>query len=508
LASPKSQELARRLFERSRRLRLRLTGSSHYARLPSDLPAELDSSALPPELEDRLLNSRILVVLPGGRGGVSVREWYRLHGIWWQELKGRFDRGGVLVVLMDEDEWTFEFASSSATPIKYLDLRDQTHRSGAVIDDIVFRILVEIARFRYELDPVPATAAASIRCSGSARRRILPGIRSIATELGSAVGTAAGTVTGAVAGAAVLTYSAVAQAVSGIRTLLPGGIGRRTARGEMPSETVVDDVHFMITAPSTLRPGRTSELIFWCHIERERGNVISAALLTFRVLGTRSLAIKSQGPVEVPRGAILTIALRVDGIQCEPTEKTVLWKGRTGNASFVITAPSGCAAGPRKGVASVRVGTTEIARIDFVLMVGSRRAPRRRVTATVSYHKTAFASYASPDRDQVITVIHGINKVAPHLDVFIDAMGLRSGTYWEQEIVRRIPDSDIFYLFWSRNAMQSEWVEKEWRLAFETKGIDFIDPVPLEPRDVAPPPPELEAKQFSDPLLAFKSRFG
>jgi hypothetical protein len=99
--------------------------------------------------------------------------------------------------------------------------------------------------------------------------------------------------------------------------------------------------------------------------------------------------------------------------------------------------------------------------------------------------------------------VQGIHKVAPNLAVFIDVLELRSGEYWAQRLVDEIPTHDTFFLFWSRHAMQSTWVEKEWRCAYEKRGLDFIDPIPLEPPSKAPPPAELAGKHFNDPLLAF-----
>jgi hypothetical protein len=83
-----------------------------------------------------------------------------------------------------------------------------------------------------------------------------------------------------------------------------------------------------------------------------------------------------------------------------------------------------------------------------------------------------------------------------------------SGQHWEQGLVKRISDSDIFYLFWCRHAMNSEWVAKEWRSALEEKGKEFIDPVPLEAPDVAPLLAELAAKHFYDRLLPFITAAG
>jgi hypothetical protein len=99
--------------------------------------------------------------------------------------------------------------------------------------------------------------------------------------------------------------------------------------------------------------------------------------------------------------------------------------------------------------------------------------------------------------------VQGIQKAAPALEIFLDVISLRSGQYWEQELRRIIPSNDVFYLFWSEKARGSDWVEKEWRCALETRGLDFIDPVPLVSPERVPPPPELASKHFNDALLTF-----
>ena len=60
---------------------------------------------------------------------------------------------------------------------------------------------------------------------------------------------------------------------------------------------------------------------------------------------------------------------------------------------------------------------------------------------------------------------------------------------------------DRLFLFWSRHARESQWVDFEWRLAHRLKGIDSIDPVPLEDPGTAPPPDELAALHFNDIYL-------
>jgi type VI secretion system protein len=96
-----------------------------------------------------------------------------------------------------------------------------------------------------------------------------------------------------------------------------------------------------------------------------------------------------------------------------------------------------------------------------------------------------------------------MQKVVPDLDVFVDVFSLRSGDRWEQKLKDYVPTRDTFYLFWSKRASESVWVEREWRLALESRGLDYIDPVPLEEPGLAPPPPELAALHFADAYVSY-----
>lgn len=91
-----------------------------------------------------------------------------------------------------------------------------------------------------------------------------------------------------------------------------------------------------------------------------------------------------------------------------------------------------------------------------------------------------------------------MKKVAPDLEIFFDVISLRSGKNWQKELKKEVVDKDIFYLFWSRHAAKSIWVEREWKLALNNRGLNYIDPVPLEDVRDAPPPEELKSLHFHD----------
>jgi hypothetical protein len=109
--------------------------------------------------------------------------------------------------------------------------------------------------------------------------------------------------------------------------------------------------------------------------------------------------------------------------------------------------------------------------------------------------KTAFASYAAKDRREVAGRIRSL-EISTGIDVFFDRQSIRPGEKWKEKLRNEIGSRDIFWLFWSRKAMKSKWVDWEWRTALAAKTIDGIQPHPLEPSDLAPAPKELSALQF------------
>lgn len=145
-----------------------------------------------------------------------------------------------------------------------------------------------------------------------------------------------------------------------------------------------------------------------------------------------------------------------------------------------------------------------ISKIPFIIDVTeSERRYYVNKSHEAFYPETAFASYSSENREEVISRIHGMKKVAPALDIFLDVFSLRSGQDWEQKLEQHVPNKDVFYLFWSHFAAKSEWVEREWKLALSKRGLEYIDPVPLEDVELAPPPPELKKLHFNDAYVAY-----
>jgi hypothetical protein len=254
---------------------------------------------------------------------------------------------------------------------------------------------------------------------------------------------------------------------------------------------------------SSFRNSRDLAIVGMMLLQGLRSQAVIQCAKEHQGLAAPELRVKSEGPVPLRRGARISIRLRVDGLECLEPHKWITWTGEIGTTTFVLQVAKDAIEGSRHGTASIRLNGLQIAKMSFVLLVGAPRLEMAVLASEIAPHRSAFASYASEDRREVLARVQGMEVAYKGLAVFVDVIDFRSAEYWESALFTRISASDVFYLFWCRHAKKSEWVQREWRWALKIKGLDFIDPVPLEGPQYAPPPDELVAKHFNDPLLAF-----
>ena len=157
-------------------------------------------------------------------------------------------------------------------------------------------------------------------------------------------------------------------------------------------------------------------------------------------------------------------------------------------------------------IASVTVSqdSVPIGEIKFKLEVtsGAGGDARRGMPAgEATRYQTAFVSYASQDRAEVLRRVQMLAPVG--IKFFQDVMDLVPGQRWSDELYKRIDESDALFLFWSSAAKSSEGVEREWRYALEKRGSGFIKPVILEGPPIPPPPAALADIHFNDKVLYF-----
>jgi hypothetical protein len=182
--------------------------------------------------------------------------------------------------------------------------------------------------------------------------------------------------------------------------------------------------------------------------------------------------------------------------------ETLVWNGRFASVYIYLGLPAAFDKKQLRLQGRVYSGDAVVTDLKMLLRVGDPQP--QEVACEKCALRSAFISYASADRAQVVSRIQGIQLAAPDLDLFFDVENLQRGEHWEPRLYKEIEKRDLFYLFWSKNAAASPWVAKELQYALAHKDPDSIDPVPLDPPDECPPPDALKDRHFNDWTLRYR----
>lgn len=253
---------------------------------------------------------------------------------------------------------------------------------------------------------------------------------------------------------------------------------------------------FSVFAPSAVAPGTRFVIELWAYTRAQRNSVLEIATRAERMLERGS-----RGPVRVGKGTPISVLIDLPGFDLPENSDSFLWTGESTNVPFIVCAPEALSPGVHPGQVKILQGGLLISRVVFDVLIQEHPVTKELRSTHSAPIRTAFASYASEDRTEVLARAQALE--AAGVDVFLDVVRLRTGKRWEPILLENIRTRDIFFLFWSAAARSSQWVEREWRLALDERGLGYIHPIPLvDPRQV-PPPLELQALHFDDLYLTF-----
>lgn len=190
----------------------------------------------------------------------------------------------------------------------------------------------------------------------------------------------------------------------------------------------------------------------------------------------------------------LTVELRVDDLLKAPLAQRTTWTGQVQRLRFEIPVPAQLPSGPRAGSVRLAVHGLVIGELGFMLALragAGHAAPAEDANAVRRMVHRAYAAFADVDRGLVDAVLQPLAQLAPDLDVFRGSATLRSGSGWRERIENELAQRERLYLFWSRAAAESPWVDFEWRRLLRSRGATSLDIVLLEPPRLAPLPREL-----------------
>jgi hypothetical protein len=194
-------------------------------------------------------------------------------------------------------------------------------------------------------------------------------------------------------------------------------------------------------------------------------------------------------------GTKVSVALSADHLLVEGLPQSFVWNGKWAILRFDVSVPRVLAVDRAILRFDVYIEGLLVARLRPELKISDKPDTQVKRMGAKKAPRKAFASYASLDRRDVLSRIRSL-QIFTGIDVFLDCLSIHPGEPWKARITQEISQRDIFWLFWSRNAQASTWVEWEWRTALASRALDYIQPHPLEAPDVAPPPEELSALQF------------
>lgn len=194
-------------------------------------------------------------------------------------------------------------------------------------------------------------------------------------------------------------------------------------------------------------------------------------------------------------GTQVKVRLSGRNLNISPAEQEFFWEGSRNLVEFDVEVPADAVDGITVLKFDVLIDEIIVARLRLDLDISSGVTVQERRTTTIEPARTAFASYASEDRDRVLDRVSAVS-ISAGLDVFLDCLALHPGEKWKPRLAEEIIKRDLFLLFWSEHAKESGWVTWEWRTALDEKGSEAMQIHPLQP-DVEPPK-ELKELHFGD----------
>lgn len=256
----------------------------------------------------------------------------------------------------------------------------------------------------------------------------------------------------------------------------------------------VKDVQFSVIAPKRFLRGEYTIIDIFMH-EDDYKNVVLSSKLNDLFSSTTS------GYLRVEDGTSVSVQLISSDIIVEDDIETLTWQGKYLRFQFMVYLPENYDKEQLRFTATVYFNSVIACKLSVIST--SISAKKQSLLVNRTDYQSAFISYASQDRNRVLSIVQGMRKMRPDMHIFLDIDGLRSGDRWENIIKNEIIQRDVLFLCWSQFAKNSAWVDMEWRYALDNKGIDAIEPIPLEPSSKCPPPQELASKHFNDRELFY-----
>jgi hypothetical protein len=273
-----------------------------------------------------------------------------------------------------------------------------------------------------------------------------------------------------------------------------------------PPPPTDDNVQFTVFRPQVVAPAKWYDLVAAAHLDASRPEADPAEPTPLERVQAKAKAMLGDrfddyAPLThdalqgVPQGSEMTFAFEMAGVEFNPARVSFGWFEDEHTVQVRLRAAPALDGKTARGRMTVFLGAIILADVPFSLRVDAARAADRPKLEpereAIRRYRRIFASYSHRDL-----------PIVEQFERFVEATGdrylrdhkvLRAGEAWDDRLLELISEADVFQLFWSRNALASPHVRREWEHALSLGRENFIRPVywesPLPQAAGLPPEP-------------------
>ncbi len=228
-----------------------------------------------------------------------------------------------------------------------------------------------------------------------------------------------------------------------------------------------DDVNVCLYAPAQIQANRTFLIRVYFYMPEET-DIVDSKVKSIDPNARK----KEYKPLDIPvkRGDTLEVRLEMsDGVSLNETSKKVTWSNHFVDCSFMARLNDNSFKDVF-GTAFISMNGVPAGELLFTIDVAECEG--KSILADVGTRKYShiFISYSHADEGQVKSFAECCSLLGN--DYFFDRHTLKPGDVFKDKILEYIDNADLFVLFWSKNAAESEWVglEREHALSIIRDG--------------------------------------
>jgi len=253
----------------------------------------------------------------------------------------------------------------------------------------------------------------------------------------------------------------------------------------------VDLVQLRLSAfhPKEVVAEETQRLVAYAHIESARSEVARHALETLELRAEEVRAASETARQSVSREAEVQVVPQAEGLSFSPSQQFLsLWEDWQA-AEFRFRAAADRIGGACNGSVMFLVEGVLIAEVPVSVFVRAAEADAvfgdEMAQVAASPYRRIFPSHSHRD----LEIVAACERYAEMCgDQYLrDVRQLRTGEEWSPRLLELIDEADVFQLFWSPNAAQSQYVEEEWRHALGKQAPSFVRPIYWQEPLIDPP---------------------